>query len=477
MAIDLTPPKSQEAVWNHLLTSAARTPLYHRAAACLGALLFCATLPCAQAEERIFTLPDCLDLAARQNPDVLAAAKRVEAAKAAVVSARSGVFPALTSSGYYQRREQSIATNGNTYPTYRPNDYTIDGRLTQSLYSAGAVRARIAAAELQEKAEECNHQAALDTAALAVRSAFYQTLYSAALIKVRQQAVDLLGSQVKDERDRFAAGSVGQLNVNRAQVSLVNEEPALEEARYDLKAAYVQLSQALAIPFPDTAQTLPFRIRGELGHEPMKLSLDDCLHQAEAMRPELASRKLAIDALNRQIVVEKSATRPQISAFAAYDLYAEPDLRAVKDNFSGYTIGISASWQIFDGFMTLGRVRSARAQVGVAEALLASMRLQVESDVRTAYSEWQQAEATLRPQTDNIRLANENLDLTSKNFDAGQSTQLEVLQSRVDLTRTEVTELAGRLAYNSALAKLWRAMGVDHVAPLKTGAALPVVGK
>jgi outer membrane protein len=451
----------------------ARAPGF--AAVCLGTLL----LLCAGAVrggQAIYTLDDCLGIAARQNPDVLVAAKQVDAAKAAIIQARAGVIPALTSTGFYERLEESVATNGGEYPTFQPNDYTADVRVTQNLYSAGAVRSRIAIAMMQEHAAALNYQAALDTAALAVRTAFYQTLYSAGLIRVRQQAVDILNAQVKDQQDRLAAGSVGQINVNRAQVSLVNEEPGLEEARYDLRVAYVQLSQLLAIPYPDSAPEVPFRLRGQLTYEPMHLSLEDCLQRADSTRPEIASHKLAVDVLQRQIVVEKSATRPQVSGFLSYDLYSEQDVRAANGDFSGYTVGLNATWQIFDGFMTLGKVRAVRAQVGEAEAALVSTRLQVEADVRTAFYELQQAEATLRPQADNIRLANENLDLTTKNFDAGISTQLEVLQSRVDLTRAQVTELTGLNTYNTAMAKLLRAVGVSRFDKMPAS-VLPAGGK
>jgi outer membrane protein TolC len=407
----------------------------------------------------VYTLDECLAIALKQNPDILAAAKRVDAAKATIVQARAAVFPTLTSNSYFQEDEQSLATNGGQSPTYRKEDYTADARVTQNLYSAGAVRSRIAIAEMQARAEGLNYKAAIDTVALNVRTAFFQTLFSESDIDIRQQAVDLLGAQVTDQKDRLAAGSVSQINVNRAQVSLVNEQPALEQARYSLRAAYVQLSQILAIPFAESADALPFRIRGELALVPMRLTLSDCLRKAEENRPEIAARQLAIDAAKRQIIVEKSATRPQINVFAAYDLYSEPDLRATNANFSGYTVGVTANWLIFDGFATLGRVRAARAQVGIAEAALTAMRQQVQAEVRTAYYQLEEAEATLKPQAENIRLANENLQLTTTNLDAGLANQLEELQGRVDLTRAQSTELGGRLTYNNAIARLRRAMG------------------
>ena len=408
----------------------------------------------------VYTLEHCLDLTAKQNPDVVSASKRVDAAHAVWIQARAGVLPLLTSSGYYQRREQSVATNGGTSTDIRPDDYFLEARLAQNLFSSGAVRNRIAAAELGERIAVLERQTVLDSVSLAVREAFYTTLAAEQSIGVRQQAVDLLGSQLKDQQDRLAAGLVGQVNVNRAQVALANEQPALLASRSSVRTSYAALSQLLGTPYPADAAEAPFRVSGTLGDRPFTKSLEDCLHQALANRPELEARKLALDVLKRQIVVEKASTRPQVSVFAAYDLYSQPSQLAVKDNFAGYTVGVAASWTLFDGFLTLGRVRGLQAQFGAAEAQLVATRLQVETDVRVAFEQIRTAEDTLRPLGQNIDLAGKTLDLTTHNLDAGlNTTQLDVLQSRVDLTRARTTELNGRLALNVAVARIERAMG------------------
>ena len=123
---------------------------------------------------------------------------------------------------------------------------------------------------------------------------------------------------------------------------------------------------------------------------------------------------------------------------------------------------MQGSWTIFDGFATRGRVRGVVAQRGAAEAQLTAERLSVEAEVRNAFDALTQAEQTLRPQAKNISLANETLELTTHNFDAGLNTQLDVLDSRVQLTRARSTELAGYLAYNTALARLERAMALGR---------------
>ncbi len=427
---------------------------------CLLTVAWCLPVPARALPS--YSLAECLDLVARQNPDVIGAGKRVETAHAVVIQARSGVLPSLTTTGYYQRREQSVASNGGTQTNIRPDDYFADIRITQSLYSSGAVRNRIAAAKLIEQVAILDQQAALDTATFQVREAFYSTLAAEQSIGVRQQAIDLLGAQLKDQRDRLAAGSVGQINVNRAEVSLANERPALLQAQSNVRTAYATLSQVLALSYPKETVDPPFHVHGMLEYRPFSMSLEECLGRAAAMRPELQGRKIALDVLKHQMVVEKAGTRPSVVAFAAYDVYSQPSELAVKDNFAGYTIGLAASWTLFDGFATLGRVRGIRAQQGEAAAQLVATRLQVETDVRVAFDQLKTAESTLQPLSQNIALANETLGLATHNFDAGLNTQLDVLQSRVDLTRVQTTELGGRLAYNVALARLERAMAMGR---------------
>ena len=424
----------------------------------------------------VYSERDCVGIAVRQNPDVLAALKRVDAGAGAVTASKGPLYPALTAAGFYQRLDQSIANGGQETVTVnskgqavvttsdfiRPNDYYGDVRVSQSLYSGGGVRNRIAAAKLREEAAGFDYQTQLDVTTLAVRAAFYTTLFAEANIGIRQQAVDLLGAQVKDQQDRLAAGSVGQINVNRSQVQLANERPALLAAQATLNTSYATLAQLLGVSYAPGSLRAPFRVQGTLEYRPMSLTVGECVERAEARRPEVQSRLRVIEAFKRQVAAEKSTTRPQVAAFAAYDLYSEPDIRTVDDYYSGYTLGVVVNWTIFDGFATRGRVRSVQAQVGEAQAQLAATRHQVETDVYSAYTDLRTAEGSLRPLSDNIRLAAESLDLTSRNFDAGLTTQLDVLQGRVDLTRSRLNELAGRLAYNTALARLERAMALGR---------------
>lgn len=425
-------------------------------------LLLPATMVRAEAR---YSLRDCLTLARSQNPDVLIAAKQVDVARANITTARAGAIPTLRADGYFQERQQNLATSGGTNQN-RPQDYTVTALLTQNLYTSGAVRGRIAIARIGEQIALKNYQAAVDTMTLNVKLAFYRVLFAESSVSVRRESVQLMQAQLRDQQDRLRAGTVGTLNVSRAQVTLSNEQPFLYQAEAERASAYLQLAQVMGVALKPGARMPDFTIVGALAYTPRHFELANCVARALALRPEIEARRMDIDVLERQVVVEKSTTLPQVSGFAGYQLFSEPNPAVSHDYFSGYTVGINASWTLFDGMATPGRVRAVQARSAAARQALRATELSVETEVRTALESLHQAEETIRSQRQNASIADQAMKMATGNFIAGLASQLDILQGQVDLTRARLNELAGRYGYLNALARLERAMGPNAAAQL-----------
>ncbi len=209
------------------------------------AVTLLASVSPAVAESR-YTLEDCLRIARSQNPEVLIAAKQIDVARGNVITAKSGHLPTLRTDGYFQERQQSLATSGATNAN-RPQDYTLTAALTQNIFSSGAVRGRIAISRAGEQIAVKNYQAAIETMTLNVKLAFYRVLFADSSLKVRREAVNFYESQLRDQQDRLKAGTVGSLNVSRAQVTLSNERPLLYQAEAERATAHLQLAQVMGV--------------------------------------------------------------------------------------------------------------------------------------------------------------------------------------------------------------------------------------
>jgi outer membrane protein len=398
-----------------------------------------------------YTAEDAVALAKKQNAEIAIAAKQLEAARGSVIEARSGFLPSVVSTGLLRKRESQVASR------LRPEDYDASVRVVQNLYTGGAISSQLAIARLIEEKRTLEYQALVNRVAMDVRVAFYDVLLNRAKIRVREQSVGVLQEELKTQQERLSAGIVGALNVSRAEVALANEQPELIDAQTRLENSYLQLSQLIGVDPRSSAEPLRFEPAGQLQYHPRHPDLNECLAYADVTRPEIRAREIDVEIENQQLILDRSETRPRVEAFTGYELYSERDPLVGPEFNHGYILGLNATWHIFDGFATRGRLQATRARRDAALHALEAARRSVASDVRSAFLDLQQADRVLKSETRNVQNADESLEIAKGNLGAGLGTQLDILQAASDVTRTRTTRLGAFYLHNVALARLARA--------------------
>src|SRR5438128_658287 len=395
-----------------------------------------------------YTIEQAVAVAQERNPEILIARKKVLAARGSFIEARSGFLPSLSSSGLYDKRQTQSETN------LRQEDYNAILKLEQNLYTGGAVTSQVAIARLNIAKANYDLQETTSRVIMDARIAFNELLLNRAKVRVHEDSVGVFEQELKSEQENFNAGIVGKLNVQRAEVALANERPELFNAQTDLRNSYLRLAELLGVDVRPGAQSPPFEISGELQYRPNHADLNDCLARADANRPAIKAREKDIEIEDRQYVLDRSATRPHVRAFSGYEVYSERDPDVGPEFNYGGVVGINATWNIFDGFATKGRMQATRARREAAVQALAAARRSVASEVRSAFFDLQQAGRVLENETRNVQTADETLDMAKGNFAAGLGTQLDVLQAAADVARTRTTRLSAIYLHNVALARL-----------------------
>jgi outer membrane protein len=395
-----------------------------------------------------YSIEQAVALAQERNPEILIARKKVLAARGSFIEARSGFLPSLGSNGLYDKRQTQSETN------LRQEDYNVILRLEQNLYTGGAVTSQVAIAQLNIDKANYELQEIVSRVTMDVRIAFNELLLNRAKVRVREDSVRVLDEELKNQQERLNAGIVSKLNVERAEVALANERPELFNAQTELKNSYLRLAELFGTDLRPGAQAPPFEISGELQYRPNHPDLIGCLARADVNRPVIKARQKDIEIEDRQYVLDRSALRPHVRAFSGYEVYSERDPDVGPEFNYGGVVGINATWDIFDGFATKGRMQATRARRDAAVQALAAGRRSVASEVRSAFFDLQQAERVLETETKNVQTADEALEMAKGNFAAGLSTQLDVLQAASDVTRTRTTRLSAIYLHNVALARL-----------------------
>jgi outer membrane protein len=292
-----------------------------------------------------YSVDEAVALARKQNPEILMAAKQLEAARGGVLEARAGFLPGVVSNGLVRKRERQEPSR------LRSDDYDVSLQVVQNLYTGGAISSQLAIARLIEEKRSLEYQALVNRVSMDVRLAFFDVLLNRAQIRVREQSVRVFEEELKTQRERFETGTVGSLNVSRAEVALANEQPELIDAQTRLQNSELRLAQLIGVD----ASGKPIsniQAAGQLQYAPKHPDLNECLAYADVTRPEIRARQIDVEIETQQLTLDRSATRPRVEAFAGYEVYSERDPDVGPEFNHGFVVGLNATWHIFDGHAT-----------------------------------------------------------------------------------------------------------------------------
>jgi outer membrane protein len=415
------------------------------------------------------SLVGAMNIALQQNAAISEAKNDLESAHGIVIVDRAVALPHLTASGKYTDTDphdfETIPAQGVPPPPHQ--NWNTGVQITQAIYEGGKLVAAIRGARAEEQQALAQYQTALQDTLLSVRVAYYDVLLASQQITVHEASVTLLQKELEDQQHRYDAGTVPKFNVLQAEVAVANERPNLIQARNSYRISKNNLSNLLGYNLPrDIWENIPFDLTDQLEATPYNVNLPDAIQQALSTRSELVALRKSVELQELNIINAKSGYKPTVSVFAGYNWnnaqFTPPvDLGHV---ISGWDAGAELNWDIFDGLSTHGNVIQAKAAYEKSKTTLDDQSRQIELAVRTAYSDFIEAKEVLESQETVQAEAEEALREAKARSDAGTGTQLDVLNAETQLTQARTTQIQAMHDYETARAKLERAIGADLVA-------------
>jgi len=340
-------------------------------------------------------------------------------------------------------------------------------RVVQSVYEGGRINSALRTAKLTREQALLNHQTIIADVLRDVRVTYYDVLATQQEIAVQEASLKLLQEEQDQMTRRFNAGTVPRFNVLRAEVEVANVRPKLARARNAFRIAKVNLANLLGEKVPREMEDVPMQLLDKLDATPMTVTLSDALGKALEQRTELAALRKAEALRNEAITTAKSGYKPSVQAFAGYGARSSQFTTDLTDELHGWEAGAQLSWNVFDGFLTKGRIQEAKGLHNRTLEEISEAERTVELDVRTAYSSFIEAQEVLRSQEKVQESAEESLRLANARANAGTATQLDVLNAQTALTDARTTQVIALRAYAVARARLERAIGQPITSELK----------
>ena len=302
----------------------------------------------------------------------------------------------------------------------------------------------------------------LDQLIATVKTQFYQIVVDRELVKVNEQSVHLLESQLKDQQNRFEAGTVPRFNVLQAEVALYNQLPLLITAQNNLRIAKLTLAKTLGLYFqPRRGESPPLEVVGEMPYMPRSINLADAVEMGKERRPFLKQARANVLNQLQQVRATAGQWLPTITTTGGGEWVSSPTNSSWHDITKGWLATVQGSLPIWDSGAIAGQVIQQRALLSETKITYDDDVRQVELEIQQAYSLLQQNEELVKSQEKNVELADEALRLAKARLDAGAGVQLDVLNAQVQLLTAQSTRLQALFGYNSSLAEFDRATGAQ----------------
>ncbi|MDR2006133.1 MAG: TolC family protein [Acidaminococcales bacterium] len=192
------------------------------------------------------SLEDCIDFSRQHQPQIIQAAKAVEAARGGVMAARSGYLPNISISAGYGWGDRE-------FPGDEKSSWNVSATMNFTLFDSNITRGRVDSAQGTLVQRQASYQQIRDNVFLAVRSSYLSLREAEKRIETASVTVETAEEDYKIALVRYQAGVGTNTDVLDAQVALTQAKTNYVQALYDYNTSWANLENAMGVPVPPRA--------------------------------------------------------------------------------------------------------------------------------------------------------------------------------------------------------------------------------
>lgn len=416
------------------------------------------------AQQKQWTLTDCIDYALNKNIQVRKADVSVSVGEINLQQAKDNRWPSLSASlGENLGWRQVTGTNGET---------SLDGssRTTASvssgvtLFSGFQTKNQIRQAELNYKGLQYSTEQTKESVSLNILNAYLQVLYAEEQVINSRNQADATREELALAKERLDLGAIANADYLQVKTQLASEEATLANAISSLEMAKVTLMQLMEYPVDGVF---------------------------DIARPDIDALISTAPAADAKAVFEEALTvKPQIKSAGVNRQMAEVDLELAKGGYyptlsmnaglnTGFTEAASIGTQLKSGFapsvglsVSIPLFRNnqnkssvARAQAGITTAELDELNTknQLRKEIEQACVDARSAVISYDAALNQHATALEAYNVAEEKYKLGAMNSVDFLIQKTNLTAAESKLLQAKyeLVYSYKIIDFYRGVSLS----------------
>ena len=397
-----------------------------------------------------------VELALRDNPDLMISAERIRQAEIALAITGTARLPSVNASaGTSQNR--STPDGG---PTTERKASSLGLSVSYELDLWGRIAANVAAGEATLDATRFDYETARLSLIASVSSVYFQSLAAGERLRIAQENLALAERILSIVEARHRNGVATSLDVSQQSTAVLSLRAALIPFSVQVR----QLHSALALLLGQVPQGAAFAAENFAGLQ-IPVLAPEMPPTLLVRRPDIAAAEATLAASDANVAAARAALLPSVSLSASGGL-ASAVLLDLASPTRSLSVALSLAQNIFDGSRLRLQTESARSQravqiINYAKVVRAALK-EVDDGLGNAEkSEHQESaqQAVLDQASRSLRLAELRYREGAGELLAVLEAQRTVFSARDQLAVLRLSRLQAAIDLAKALGGGWQAEG------------------
>jgi len=426
---------------------------------------------------RPLSIKEVENLAEVNNPSLKAIASQVDQAQSNLRAQLAAWYPNISISanalpnytgGQQMQNDANPGTANNGDSLTATNRWQMTSVLSAQWDVINPQRTpQVAAARDEFEKSKNQYLIALRDLRLQASQAYIQLQLADENVRIGQQSVGASLISLRDAKARYQAGVATKLEVLQSETQLGRDQQLLSDSLASQSIARRDLARLLNLPQDITPSSKePLSALGV-----WRPSLEESIVAAYSYREELDNIILDISASNSQANVALGSVQPFMSLvnslLATRFTGNESVIVDLQGNY-GYavenSIGLNFNWNLFDGGSARAQYRRYKQLAQQRAFEFADKRNSLRFEVEESFQQLANSTRNIQTTSKEVITSREGLRLARLRFQAGVTTQREVVEQQRDLTQAEIRYADALAGYNNYIVELRRRTGLDRVA-------------
>jgi len=384
-------------------------------------------------EQDLLTPEEAVAIALENNYDIKLSKNDLKIDEQNVSLANAGLLPNLSGTFTQNNNQQyskQIRADGTVQEldNARNNSMSYGVNLGWTIFDGFRMFARYDQLKELQKQGETELKLMVLNRVSDVMTTYFDLVQQQQMLTALDTAIVISKQRVTTADNRFKIGKAAKLEVLNAQVDLNTDQTNYLRQRESYQNTKTYLNELMARNL-----VLDFKVIDSVAIDD-RLKLVDLMNLASGQNPQiqLALINKRVAELNLKQV--KSSRYPQIGVSTGYIFNeSESSLGFARENNSrGLNYGISASINIFNGFLQNRNEKIAKFQIDNSQILIDQQTQTVKSQLISAYQTYLTNLELVELEARNEDIAKQNLDITLEKYRIGTITQLEVRTAQLN---------------------------------------------